>query len=72
MKKRRIDIIVELAKNELFEYYFDYPLPEDATDDVDLLEDRTVDRLNDLTDMEVLGELIRLHTRGNWRNRSLK
>jgi len=64
MRKHRIDIIVELAKNELYEYYFDHPLPEDGTDDIDLLEGRTIDRLNDMTDVEVLEELIRLHTRG--------
>ena len=48
----------------LWQYYFDNPLPEDDTDDVDLLESRTDDRLKFMSDIEVLEEIVKLYKEG--------
>jgi hypothetical protein len=64
MKKTRMQIIVDLARNELMDYYFDYPAPEDVTDDMDLLEERTIDRVQPMSDKEVLEAITKLYEAG--------
>lgn len=45
----------------LGDYYFNNPLPEDDTDDVDLLEQRAEKRVRWLSDKEVLEEIVKLY-----------
>lgn len=46
----------------LSEYYFDNPLPEDETDDVDLLKTRADERVRVLSDDEVLRKVLKIWT----------
>ena len=56
-----INYVIDELRFLLSDYYFNNPLPEDVTDDTDLLVERTDKRVGDMSDIEILEEVVNLY-----------